>query len=95
MQLSASKAAQATATTSPTSTSSNTSSEAQQLLNSSIAVPIEQAPPAAVQQHQQGGFSMVGPLLAAAVAAGLAFKKLRSNDPSKGVCMCAGQTRLH
>jgi len=46
-------------------------------LQVSIAVPIEQAPPA----HQQGqsSFGVIGALAAAAVAAGLIFKKLRSN----------------
>jgi hypothetical protein len=47
-----------------------------------IAVPIEQAP--AAQQQSQSGFSMAWILVAAAVAAGLVFKKLKSNDPSRG-----------
>lgn len=46
-----------------------------------IAVPIEQAP--AAQQQSQSGFSIAWILVAAAVAAGLVFKKLKSNDPSR------------
>lgn len=55
---------------SSTTTSSND-------LQVSIAVPIEQAPPA--QQQGQSNFDVIGALAAAAVAAGFIFKKLRSN----------------
>lgn len=48
-----------------------------------IAVPIEQ-PPEAAQQQARSGPGMAWILVAAAVAAGLVFKKLKSMDPSQG-----------
>lgn len=62
-----------------TSTTSSSTAEDAQV---SIAVPLEQ-PPAALEPSRSGnGIAWI--LVAAAVAAGLVFKKLRSNDPSKG-----------
>jgi hypothetical protein len=62
-----------------TSTTSSSTAEDAQV---SIAVPLEQ-PPAALEPSRSGnGVAWI--LVAAAVAAGLVFKKLKSNDPSKG-----------
>jgi hypothetical protein len=61
-----------------TTTSSSTAEDAQV----SIAVPLEQ-PPAALEPNRSGN-GVAWFLVAAAVAAGLVFKKFRSSDPSKG-----------
>lgn len=68
----------------PASTTATTSRPPEAEAQVSIAVPIEQAP--AAKQQTQSRFGMAWILVAAAVAAGLVFKKLKSNDPSRGEC---------
>lgn len=78
----------------PASTTATASSPPEGEAQVSIAVPIEQAP--AAKQQSQSGFGMAWILVAAAVAAGLVFKKLKSNDPSQGECAGNWQhARLH
>lgn len=79
----------------PASTTATASSPPEDEAQVSIAVPIEQAP-AAAKQQPQSGFGMAWILVAAAVAAGLVFKKLKANDPSQGECADNWQhARLH